>query len=405
MFLLKRWAAATLYWVIILVTNLLEKTISENADNITVFILLGLWAYDAIWLRVNDPSSARHPPSEKLELLFSNISTHFKNIDDEVESSDHGASAPNNQAVKKISDSNEAANEKSSNGELAGTNVLACGFYIEIPCLPLENLEEAKVLASEIKDFNLSIQETHICINQEGEEVSILLGTNTLSIDDSDSLIRLRDLALREELPVVLYARTAPSYRKGFWPDDDDDWIEQTRNLNFWTEHLHAVVSLSGGATQSLASSSSDNTVAPARSLEEVINEIQEQYEDAFVELESPWRENILPNYCEDAPKVSFGIGLFAESNSEFGISIHMYLENWDTGDPVAFDDAVGDKEGLMDDLMDVAFTDIAALANRGNGSSSSKFPHDIIGTLNGAESPYEFWGYKIYWNDEHINP
>lgn len=122
--------------------------------------------------------------------------------------------------------------------------VLPFNYYIELPCLPLEDLARAKNLAAEISDYDLGVEETHICSNEEGQEVSILLGTNMLPMNDDNSLSELREFAQREDLPVVLYSQHSPSYRKGFWPDEEDNWIEQSRDFDFWKEHLEELLRL-----------------------------------------------------------------------------------------------------------------------------------------------------------------
>ena len=117
-------------------------------------------------------------------------------------------------------------------------------FFIELPCLPLADMDKAIELSVEIDEQLPSVMSSHICVNEEGEEVSVLLAADELDLSDRAFLDVLQDISVRQEIPIVLYTAANRSMRKGFWPEEEDQWIEQVRDLDFWEQHLKTLLSL-----------------------------------------------------------------------------------------------------------------------------------------------------------------
>lgn len=277
-------------------------------------------------------------------------------------------------------------------------------YYIEFPSLPLSELNRAESWATEIRDRGLPIIATHMCINEEGEELSVLLGVAEPIAGDDSALDVLKEIALREDVPVVLYDKATPSCRTGFWPDEEDEWITQRRDFDFWTEHLPQLIALQSPAKSEMA--------APEVPLSQLLEKIQEDFEDTFIELEEPWRENFFSQYMEDASAMSLGIGLFEANEREFGISVHMFLEDWDTSEPISIETAgfTGEAGGgsaiaeVMERLPKVAFSDVQSIAENAEKRDPPAFPEEIAAVFRGEASPFKYCGCKLYWNDELVS-
>ena len=276
--------------------------------------------------------------------------------------------------------------------------------FIELPCLPLCELPRAESLAAEVRSCELPITSTYMCINEEGEELSVLLGVATSITADDSALDVLKEIALREDAPVVLYDKATPSTRIGFWPDEEDEWITQRRDFDFWTEHLPQLISL-----QRTESSAGADPEVP---LSQLLEKIQEDCEEIFIELEEPWRENFFSRYMEDASVMSLGIGFFEANEREFGISVHMFLEDWDTSEPIGIEDAGLSKEAgegsaiaeVMERLPKVAFSDVQNIVGNAEKRDPLEFPKEIAAVFRGEASPFKYCGCKLYWNDELVS-
>ena len=64
---------------------------------------------------------------------------------------------------------------------------------------------------------------------------------------------------------------------------------------------------------------------------------MNESQEDLFV-LEQPFRENVLLKFTPEAPKISLGFSLYAIESKTFGISVNMFLEDYDTDEPISYE-------------------------------------------------------------------
>ena len=278
-------------------------------------------------------------------------------------------------------------------------------FFIELPCLPLEDMNKAIELSVEIDEQLPSVVSSHICVNEEGEEVSVLLAADELNLSDGAFLDVLQDISVREEIPIVLYTAANRSLRKGFWPEEEDQWIEQVRDLDFWEQHLKTLLSLEQPAETSAGAE-------PEVPLSQLLEKIQEDFEEIFIELEEPWRENFFSRYMEDASVISLGIGLFERNEREFGISVHIFLEDWDTGEPISIEDAGLTKEAgegsaiaeVMERLPKVAFSDVQNIVENAEKRDPLEFPKEIAAVFRGEASPFKYCGCKLYWNDELVD-
>lgn len=95
MFLLKRWSAGALYWVIIIAGEML----AEGVGQIALFAVVALWIYDAFWLSASDPVDSRHPPSEKFEAGLSALTALLTSSAKEDASEEHSQATPSTVAT------------------------------------------------------------------------------------------------------------------------------------------------------------------------------------------------------------------------------------------------------------------------------------------------------------------
>jgi hypothetical protein len=123
---------------------------------------------------------------------------------------------------------------------------LICKYYIVIPCLPAEDneaIENATALVEDFEEHTL-FDQAFICVNKPAEELSVVFGINDFESNDAEYLLPLEELAKEKDIPVVLYATANKSHRKGFWPDEDDTWIEQEGDCYNWKVILDELFSL-----------------------------------------------------------------------------------------------------------------------------------------------------------------
>ena len=140
--------------------------------------------------------------------------------------------------------------------------------------------------------------------------------------------------------------------------------------------------------------------------IEDFINESQE---DLFV-LEQPFRENVLSKFTPEAPKISLGFGLYPIDTNTFGISVNMFLEDYDTDEPISYEDIeILNPENVPEEnrvnlfferVQDATYDDFSNVAK--HGFKGLKLPKEIAGAfLNTKDAKYEYVETKVYWNDE----
>ena len=147
--------------------------------------------------------------------------------------------------------------------------------------------------------------------------------------------------------------------------------------------------------------------------LEKLIeNFMEECQEDLFV-LEEPFRDHVLSKFTPEAPKISLGFGLYVVDTNTFGISVNMFLDDYDTGEPISYKDIeILNPENVLDKnkvdlfferVQDAIYDDFYNVAE--NGFKGLKLPKDIADAfLNSNEAKYEYVETKVYWNDDEIS-
>ena len=140
--------------------------------------------------------------------------------------------------------------------------------------------------------------------------------------------------------------------------------------------------------------------------IEDFMNESQE---DLFV-LEQPFRENVLSKFTPEAPKISLGFGLYPVCSDTFGISINMFLEDYDTDEPISYEDIEilnpkkvpeENKVNLFfERVQDATYDDFSNVAKY--GFNGLKLPKEIADAfLHSKDAKYKYVETKVYWNDE----
>lgn len=131
--------------------------------------------------------------------------------------------------------------------------------------------------------------------------------------------------------------------------------------------------------------------------------------EDLFV-LEQPFRDFVLSKFLLEAPKISLFFSLYPLDRKTFGIGVNMFLENYDTGEPISYEDIeilnpenVPDKykvDLFFERVQDAIFHDFYNVAK--DGFKGLELPKDIADAFlqtNGAK--YEHVETKVYWNNK----
>ena len=143
--------------------------------------------------------------------------------------------------------------------------------------------------------------------------------------------------------------------------------------------------------------------------LETLIETFLEECQEDLFTLEDPFRDHILSKFTPESSKISVGFGLFAVDENSFGISVNMFLEDFDTDEPISYEDInLLNPENVPDEnkvslfferVADAAYSDFCNIAS--NGFKGLKLPKDIADAiLIKDDSKYEFIETKVYWND-----
>lgn len=150
--------------------------------------------------------------------------------------------------------------------------------------------------------------------------------------------------------------------------------------------------------------------VAEMTSLEDFLDEFMEENQENFYPFEDLVRETHLAKWTSRASEIGLGFGFHAEDENTIYVSINMSLEDFDTGEPISYEDIKilnpeeAEEEVLMDlffermeDAISEEFYNIAE-----NGWKSLEFPKEIADAiLMTDDAKYEYYGTRIYWNDE----
>lgn len=150
--------------------------------------------------------------------------------------------------------------------------------------------------------------------------------------------------------------------------------------------------------------------LAEMTSLEDFLDEFMEENQENFYPFEDLVRETHLAKWTPRASEIGLGFGFHAEDENTIYVSINMSLEDFDTGEPISYEDIEilnpeeAEEEVLMDlffermeDAISEEFYNIAE-----NGWKSLEFPKEIADAiLMTDDAKYEYYGTRIYWNDE----
>jgi len=140
-------------------------------------------------------------------------------------------------------------------------------------------------------------------------------------------------------------------------------------------------------------------------------NFMDECQEDLFV-LEQPFRDAVLSKFTPEAPKISLGFGLYPVDTNTFGISVNMFLEDYDTDEPISYEDIeILNPENVLEEnkvnlfferVQDAIYNDFSNVAK--HGFKGLKLPKEIADAfLHPNEAKYKCVETKLYWNDKEF--
>ena len=144
--------------------------------------------------------------------------------------------------------------------------------------------------------------------------------------------------------------------------------------------------------------------------LKKVIEDFMNESQEDLFALEQPFRDAVLSKFTPEAPKISLGFGLYPIDTNTFGISVNMFLEDYDTDEPISYEDIeILNPENVPEEnkvnlfferVQDATYDDFSSIAK--HGFKGLKLPKEIAGTfLNSKDAKYEYVETKVYWNDE----
>ena len=144
--------------------------------------------------------------------------------------------------------------------------------------------------------------------------------------------------------------------------------------------------------------------------LEKLIENFMGECQEDLFALEQPFRDAVLSKFTPEAPKISLGFGLYPIDTNTFGISVNMFLEDYDTDEPISYEDIeILNPENVPEEnkvnlfferVQDATYDDFSNVAK--HGFKGLKLPKEIAGAfLNSKDAKYEYVETKVYWNDE----
>ena len=147
--------------------------------------------------------------------------------------------------------------------------------------------------------------------------------------------------------------------------------------------------------------------------LEQLIENFMDECQEDLFLLEQPFRDHVLSKFTPEAPKISLGFGLYPLGSNTFGVSVNMFLNDYDTDEPISYKDIeILNPENVSDEnkvdvfferVQDATYDDFYNVAE--NGFKGLKLPKDIADAfVNSNEAKYEYVETKVYWNDDEID-
>ena len=144
--------------------------------------------------------------------------------------------------------------------------------------------------------------------------------------------------------------------------------------------------------------------------LEKLIENFMDECQEDLFALEQPFRDAVLSKFTPEAPKISLGFGLYPVDSHTFGISVNMFLEDYDTDEPISYKDIeILNPENVSEEnkvkkffqkVKDAIYDDFSNVAKY--GFKGLKLPKDIADAfLHSKDAKYECLETKVYWNDE----
>ena len=144
--------------------------------------------------------------------------------------------------------------------------------------------------------------------------------------------------------------------------------------------------------------------------LEKLIENFMDKCQEDLFALEQPFRDTVLSKFTPEAPKISLGFGLYPIDTNTFGISVNMFLEDYDTDEPISYEDIeILNPENVPEEnkvnlfferVHDATYDDFSNVAK--HGFKGLKLPKEIAAAfLNSKDAKYEYVETKVYWNDE----
>ena len=144
--------------------------------------------------------------------------------------------------------------------------------------------------------------------------------------------------------------------------------------------------------------------------LEKLIENFMDECQEDLFALEQPFRDVVLSKFTPEAPKISLGFGLYPANSNTFGISVNMFLEDYDTDEPISYESIeILNPENVSEEnkvkkffqkVKDAIYDDFSNVAKY--GFKGLKLPKDIADAfLHSKDAKYEYVETKVYWNDE----
>ena len=146
--------------------------------------------------------------------------------------------------------------------------------------------------------------------------------------------------------------------------------------------------------------------------LEKLIEYFMDECQEDLFALEQPFRDVVLSKFTPEAPKISLGFGFYPANSNTFGISVNMFLEDYDTDEPISYESIeILNPENVAEEnkvkqffqkVKDAIYDDFSNVAKY--GFKGLKLPKDIADAfLHPNEAKYKCVETKLYWNDKEF--
>ena len=147
--------------------------------------------------------------------------------------------------------------------------------------------------------------------------------------------------------------------------------------------------------------------------LNELLFEVNDAWDQIYLELDEPIRENVISKYTKKYNAVGVRVGLVGKtlqengeadpSETDFVIAVNLICEDYDTSEPIDWK-RLGIKEEMFEEVADAIEVQFSEWAENGAADGELNFPAKIKSAfIDFDDETCSHYGTFVSWNDEKV--